>query len=118
VRFRILCGMALAAVVGILLPTGPVQGSGFWWGPKKHTCFPSCSPSFGYTPTIWSPWPVPGPADASLPGCDGPTPAAPSLTIPRLLPTVAPGVQPGLSGTSAPAGMHESPRRSSSPSSP
>jgi len=106
VRFHILCGIALGAAASLLLSTGTVRGSGFWWKRKPCVCFPAGSPSFGYTSTTWSPWPVTGRADDSLPAFDGPSTATPSLKMPRLWPNSAP---------TAPAGTPESPRHPNGP---
>lgn len=66
-RSRILCGVTVAVVAGLLIPWGTARGGCHWFGPKKMTCCLSSSPTFGYTPTVWSPWPVSSPSEVLPP---------------------------------------------------
>lgn len=81
-RSRILRGATVAVVAGLLIPLGTARGGGFWFGPKKKTCFPSCSPTFGYTPTVWSPWPVAEPFEVLPPAFSIAAPTEPGVLVP------------------------------------
>lgn len=72
---RLALRISLVAALGLALGLRPTRAGDFL-GHKRPCCPPYCSPTFGYYPTAWRPWPsvfaegynpAPGAAPATLP---------------------------------------------------
>jgi hypothetical protein len=67
VRLNILICAGVVGAAGLLIPVPATRAASFWWGPRKNSCFPYTSPTFGYTAGSWRPWPALGESTSPWP---------------------------------------------------